>query len=215
MGQINELKDFTRGQLDAALMKIGQDAGMGTADGISAFLAGKLVISTPIRDWREQDGVIYLPQLISNGRTGLEWTKCLNCNDYVKSMLLSADFKPTPSGTPVEIAILKGLLFSDSDRVTKNIRKEAYAGTFTQGQKLCAPNAEIMCLIREKYTNEDIKAMGLTWIVTMHEPIKDSDGDPNLLRAYRDDAGCWLRAYYDRPDGRWLRGHGFAFAVSH
>lgn len=52
MGQINELKDFTRGQLDAALMKIGQDAGMGTGDGIRAFLSGELVVSRPVKVWK-------------------------------------------------------------------------------------------------------------------------------------------------------------------
>ena len=56
--------------------------------------------------------------------------------------------------------------------------------------------------------------MGLWYIVAMHEPINDSDGDPLLLHANRHDFGRWLRAYYDRPDDRWYRGHGFAFAVS-
>ncbi len=46
MGQVNKLKDFSRGQLDAALMKIGQDAGMGTAKGIEAWLRGDLVIKS-------------------------------------------------------------------------------------------------------------------------------------------------------------------------
>jgi len=44
MGQVNDLKDFTRGQLDAALMKIGQDVGMGTKEGIEAFLRGELAV---------------------------------------------------------------------------------------------------------------------------------------------------------------------------
>jgi hypothetical protein len=45
MGQVNELKDFTRGQIDAVLMKIGQDVGMSTAEGVRAFLAGKLIVT--------------------------------------------------------------------------------------------------------------------------------------------------------------------------
>jgi len=41
-----------------------------------------------------------------------------------------------------------------------------------------------------------------------------SDGDPNLLSASRNDDGRNLNAYYDRPDNRWNRDNGFAFAVS-
>ncbi len=41
-----------------------------------------------------------------------------------------------------------------------------------------------------------------------------SDGDPNLLGANRNDDGCWLNAYYDKPDNRWNRDNGFAFSVS-
>lgn len=41
-----------------------------------------------------------------------------------------------------------------------------------------------------------------------------SDGDTNLLGANRNDDGHWLNAYYDKPDNRWNRDNGFAFAVS-
>ncbi len=41
-----------------------------------------------------------------------------------------------------------------------------------------------------------------------------SDGNPNLLGANRNDDGQWLNAYYGKPDNRWNRDNGFAFAVS-
>ena len=41
-----------------------------------------------------------------------------------------------------------------------------------------------------------------------------SDGDPNLLDANRNGDGRWLNAYNDRPNNRWNRDNGFAFAVS-
>lgn len=44
--------------------------------------------------------------------------------------------------------------------------------------------------------------------------LRISDGDPNLLSANRNDDGHWLNAYYDKPDNRWNRDNGFAFAVS-
>ena len=41
-----------------------------------------------------------------------------------------------------------------------------------------------------------------------------SDGDLNLLGANRNDDGQWRNAYNDRPDNRWNRYDGFAFAAS-
>jgi hypothetical protein len=43
---------------------------------------------------------------------------------------------------------------------------------------------------------------------------RNSDGDPNLLGANRNDDGVRLNAYWDKPGNRWNRDNGFAFAVS-
>lgn len=212
MGQVNELKDFTRGQLDAALMKIGQDAGMGTADGIRAFLSGELSVSKPACRWREQDGVIYFTLPPTDNTTGPEWIKRLEgkgfrIGDYAKSMLCSPDLKPT-NGVIYEIAVLKGMLFEDDDRITKKIRAEA------NRLNLNKPNAEVACLVREKFTDEELEAMGLWWVVIMHEPIKDSGGDPDLLDVSRGGNGRWLDACCDDPGHGWSRDDGFAFVIS-
>ena len=161
--------------------------------------------------WREEDGVIYF-SVTSDGTTGEDWitrleSKGFRVGDYAKQVLRSPDFKPT-NGVTTEVAVLKGMLFEDNDRITKKIRAEA------DKRKLSKPNAELACLIREKFTDKEIEAMGLWYIVAMHEPINDSGGDPNLLDADRHDDGRWLHASYDRPDGRWYRDYGFAFAVS-
>ena len=210
MGQVNELKDFTWGQLIAALMKIGQDAGMDTAQGIRAFLAGELVVSAPARLWREQDGIIYF-SVTSNGMTGKKWIRRLEkkgfrVGNYAKSVLLSSDFKPT-SGVTYHIVVLKGKLWKDSDRITSNIRAEA------EKRKFEKPNAEVACLIREKFTDAEIEAMGLWWIVAMHEPIKDSDGGLSLLSASRGGDGQWLGTACSRPGRRWNDDDGFAFVA--
>ncbi len=44
--------------------------------------------------------------------------------------------------------------------------------------------------------------------------LAQSDGDPNLLNANRNDDGSWLNANWDNPDNRWNGGGGFAFALS-
>jgi len=196
---------LTAGQLNAIVKKLGGH------DAALKFLRGELTVSEPIRSWREQDGVIYL-SVTSDGTTGPEWIARLEkrgyrVSDYTKSVLCSKDFKPT-SGVTTEIAILKGMLFEDSNRITKKIRAEA------ESRKLSTPNAEIACLIKEKFSDKELEAMGLYWIVAMHEPIKDSDGDPRLLNAGRDGNGSWLSTRYDDSVREWGRGYGFAFVVS-
>lgn len=196
---------LTAGQLNAIVKKLGGH------DGAIKFLQGKLSVSEPTRNWREQGGIIYL-SVTSDGTTGPQWIERLEdkgfrLSDYAKSVLRSPDLKPT-SGVTTEIAILKGMLFEDNNRITKKIRAEA------DKRKLTTPNAEVACLIRENFSDEDIEAMGLIWIVAVHEPIKDSDGDPRLLFADRRDGGRWLDAFYDEPGDGWGRDGGFAFVVS-
>ncbi len=197
--------DLTFGQLNAIVKKLGGH------DGAIKFLQGKLTVVESQRNWREQDGIIYF-SVTSDGTTGEEWIKRLEkkgfyLSDHAKSALHSPDFKPT-KGVTTEIAVLKGMLFEDKGRITKKIR------AFAAKRKLGAPNAEVACLIRENFSDKDIEAMGLTWIITMHEPIKDSIGDPRLLGPYRVVGGRWLGAFYDQSCDRWHREIGFAFVVS-
>lgn len=184
---------------------------IGGEEAAEKFLRGELVVSESTRSWREQDGVIYFT-VTSDGKTGPEWiiyleSKGFRLSRYAKSLLNSPDFKPT-KGVIIEVGVLKGMLFNDSDRTTKNIRSDA------EGRKFIKPNAELACLIRDKFTDEDIEAMGLTWIVAMHDPIKDSVGGPGLLLVDRGGDGRGLSAYCGGPDDVWGRDFGFAFVLS-
>ena len=113
------------------------------------------------RPWTD-DGTIIRFSVTSDGTSGKDWIsrlkkKGFRISNYAKSILRSKDFKPT-SGVTTDIAILD-TLFTDNDRITKNIR--AYAATLSfDGRKLSTPNAEIACLIREKFSDEDIEKMG-------------------------------------------------------
>jgi len=165
----------------------------------------------PARRWREQDGVIYF-SVTSDGTTGEEWIKRLEgkgfrIGAYAKSVLQSKDFKPT-NGITTEIAVLPGKFFSDNDRITGKIRAEA------ADRNLVAPNAEVACLIREMFSSKEIEAMGLWWIVTFHEPIKDLDADLDLLGSERGIRDSWLNAYCGKLNDRWDTACGFAFVVS-
>ena len=165
----------------------------------------------PIKKWREDNGVIYF-SVTSDGTTGAKWitrliAKGFKIGDCANSLLRSVNFKPT-SGVTTEIAVLKGIIFTDRERITKKIRQEATK------HKLTKPNVEVACLIREMFSSEDIKAMGLSWIVTMHEPIKNSVGDLMLLSAYRDDDGSWLYTSCGGSGDGWRGNDGFAFEIS-
>jgi len=193
------------GQIEAIVNKLG---GM---NGVQRFLCGEITVSEPECAWREEDGVIYFT-VTSDGTTGSEWIERLEkkgfrVSGYAKSVLRSADFKPT-NGITTEVAVLKGSLFSNNDRLTRKIRAEA------ERRNLTTPNAEIACLIREKFSDEEIKEMDLWWIVAMHEPIKGSDGYLNLLSVLRNGVGRWLSADYGFPVHGWVIETGFAFVVS-
>lgn len=205
---------YTAGQLNAMVKLLKKQAG---EDGPDRFLRGEITVSESTRNWREQDGVIYF-SVTSDGTTGEDWITRLECKGfrpekYAKSVLRSPDFKPT-NGVTTEVTVFRGVLFEDTDRITKQIRVHAEKFTTSDKRKLTAPNAELACLIREKFTDKEIEDMGLVWIVVMHEPINDSDGDPRLLGADRGGDGRRLYAFYGRSDRRWRREYGFAFAVS-
>ena len=164
----SELKELTKGDMLRLVMEVVR--GKAEICRIER-LASVPPVSEPARPWREQDGVIYF-SVTSDGASGEAWIGRLagNVGDNAKRILRSDAFRPT-CGVTTEIAVLKGMLFTDADRITKKIRADA------DKRKFGKPNAEIACLIREKFTDEEIKAMGLAWIITMHEPV-EVDGEP-------------------------------------
>lgn len=216
IGSLNQLGDSLEnaGWTAEDVTKLKQFKNLsGIKDVLNGKAEIKLIVPLSERDhnWREENGVIYF-KVTSDGTTGEQWiarlaNKGYRVGDYAKSLLRSPKFKPT-SGVTTEIAVLKGSIFTDEKRITKNIRAEAAK------RKLSTPSAEVACLIREMFTDEEIKAMGLSWIVTMHNPIKDSDGDSTLLGTGRNGGDGWLSTYCGSSGGRWDVGYGFAFAVS-
>lgn len=205
------ISNISTGKLNAMVKNIMAQIGITKPEeAVRMVNAGEVQISVIERKWTEKDGVIRF-SVTSDGATGEEWitrleSKGFRVGDYAKSVLRSKNFEPT-NGIIYEMAVLKGELFSVSDRITKTIRKEA------KNRKLSTPNAEVACLIREKFSNKELETMDLYWIVTMHEPIKDSVGDPLLLSASRHGCVSWLNADYVDPDDKWNRGRGFAFVV--
>jgi hypothetical protein len=200
------------GKLNAMVKNVMSQTGIiDPKEAVRMMNAGELQVSVIKPKWHEKDGIIYF-SVTSDGTTGEEWitrleSKGFRVSNYAKSILLSKEFKPT-SGVTTEIAVLKGLLFEDGNRITRKIR------SFAIRRKLKTPNTEVACLIREAFSDKELEAMGLIWIAVMHKPIKDSDGDPGLLGVSRYGDGSWLLTSYGNPDGGWNGDDGFAFALS-
>lgn len=202
------------GPVSDLMLKIQGDDGRIWFDEFKRFLRKEecWVVNSVPKEWFMSDaGVIYF-DVTSDGTSGPDWIPRHESNgfqlgDYAKNMLRSPDFKTT-NGVTTKVAVICGSFFSDKDRITKTIRREAGK------RELTKPNAEVACLIREKFSDKAIREMGLTWIVTMHKPINNSAGGPGLFCVHRSDNGYRFDALTDIDDDRWSRRNGFAFAVS-
>jgi len=95
-----------------------------------------------------------------------------------------------------------------SDRTTDALRKR---GVEKYGYE--KPRAGIVPRIRESVSDNQMEEVGFRHIAAPHDPIKDSDGAPRMLCAYRCGGGRWLGAFWDRPDGHWGGRGAFAFLV--
>lgn len=165
---------------------------------------------TPTAWTVDDEGNIHFT-LTSNGFTHEQWEQHLErrgwrIGDYARQVLRRASEAPT-NGVTYNIVVRPGKKISDSDRITKKIRAAADKKGWVK------PHWEVACLIRDTFTDEQLEQMGLWYIVTMHEPIKDSGGGPLLLDSGRSDGGRWLDADYGGPGGGWGDDGGFAFAV--
>jgi hypothetical protein len=163
--------------------------------------------------WHEEDGVIFF-SVVTDGTTGRNWIKRLEHKGFrlgndAKAILRSPDFRPT-SRVRTTVAVIKGSLFEEMERTTDNVRTLALQRQFE------VPDPELLCLVREKFLDKDLLAMGLFWVIGMHTPI-DVEGEPRLLGADRiedrDGYGSFMVAYRGQLNGTWDRDTGFLFKV--
>ncbi len=154
---------------------------------------------------------VRMVDVTTNGRGGEEWItylegKSYRVGDYAKQLLRDKKFVAT-NGTMYTLAIIMGDEFEDSDRTNQNIRAEAYKRGYLD------PSVELGPYLREMFSDEDLKKMGLWALILMHEPIPGSDGDLYMLGVLRDYRGRWLDAYNGNPGSGWDREIGFVFLV--
>ena len=96
----------------------------------------------------------------------------------------------------------------DTDRTTENLRNRGI-NKYGYGK----PLAGIMPRVRESVSDKQMEEMGFWYIAAPHNFIKDSDGGPRVLCAFRTGDGQWLNARWDLPDFRWRDSGAFAFLV--
>lgn len=159
--------------------------------------------------WYEKDKVIHF-SATSNGLAAKEWIvhfekKGYPLSDDAKRVLLSPQFVPT-RGVTTQGVVLKGELFTDNNRITRKIRATAAERTLT------APSIEFGCLVRDMFTNDEIRALGLKWLVTFHEPVIIG-GSPRVLATTSFGGGERLATGWASPGYEWDRDRGFVFAV--
>ena len=218
MGKVNELKDFSRGQIDAALMKLGQDAGMGTAEGIRAWLAGDLVIQPKPLPFLKNEHGHYVLAITGLSLTGKQEIvrmrkKSFRVSDYAKQVLTSTDDDSYDANHRLEdgkgyvVVLVPGREITEN-RITANIQK------YARGLGYEVPLAGVMPRVRETVSDKQIKQMGVRLITCLHAPIKGTDGVPRILDASCSDGGHWLNAGWDYFDSRWNHRVAFAFLTS-
>ncbi len=180
--------------------------------GVEEFLSGKLKVVVSGQKWHECCcGVIDLGTVVSNGKTGPEWIEWLFRQGYclaewAMEVLLSESFHPTCDKV-THVVLIRGSLFEERDRKTSNIRAEA------THRKMGEIDAEVACLLREKFSDEDLASMGLEWFVIMHEPIEVSNRESGLLCIGRYPVGRELGAACDGGGCGWNDGGGFVFSA--
>ncbi|MFA6587535.1 MAG: hypothetical protein WCT08_00530 [Patescibacteria group bacterium] len=154
---------------------------------------------------------VRMVDVTTNGRGGEEWIthleeKRYRVGDWAKQLLRNKKFVAT-NGKTYTLAIIMGDEFKDNERTNKNIRETAHARGYLD------PSVELGPYLREMFSDEDLKKMGLWALILMHEPIADSVGDLYMLGVDRFDVGRWLNTYHGNPDDRWHREIGFMFLV--
>jgi len=112
------------------------------------------------------------------------------------------------AGQLYKVALVPGKeIERQSDRTTENLRKLGLKYGYGK------PLGGHVPRIRESVSDKQMEEMGIVYVASLHEPIKDSDGYPSVLNADRSDAGRWVNTSWDYPDPQWNDHGAFAFPV--
>ncbi len=135
-------------------------------------------ISTKIYWTTDDCGNIHL-SLRSEGTTSRQYYHLFKTRGFifsgcVQDVLFHASDKPT-SGVVYRVVILPIKNIVGRDRSDRKVIDYGFRRGWQR------PHWEVACLIRDRLSSRQIKNMGLSWIVSMHEPINNSCNDPHYL----------------------------------
>lgn len=149
--------------------------------------------------------------LTTHGRSGEQCIAYLEKKRYNisvlgRELLYSEKFVVT-NGVTYTLAVIIGREFKNAVRTNRNIRAEALKRGYLE------PPVEVAPYLRELVSDRDLKEMGLSALIVMHEPITNSHGALEVFSISRHDKGYWLDASPGNPDYAWSYEYGFAFLV--
>lgn len=102
-----------------------------------------------------------------------------------------------------QIGIISGEEFSDQDRTTENIRREAEKRGW---------RASPLDLTKKKKL-EILEKTDFWRIIVMHVPTSGFEGEPTLYGLTRFDSRFVDNFYVAPPDHKWPQDHGFCFSI--
>lgn len=216
LSTITGFDDKTHGWSKAVVQRMG---GVEIAD---AFLRGEYELRPVAKATTSAERITFM--VTGTGLTAEEWTKRLESKGYkllgyAKEILSKPDYDRNhrlEAGKEYKIVLVRGKeIRKDSDRSTANLK--AMASCEFGGQSVTGLKGELALLVSEKFTHAELEAMGLGYIIVLHEPIIGSDGHPRVLRSRRRVVGSWVRAdrvSSDSSDSRWHVRGAFAFFAS-
>lgn len=137
-------------------------------------------------------------QVVSDGRSGDQWLETLNSyvTEEARYLVRSKQFVAS-RGAVYNLVVISSNEFDEGTLTNKNIRAEAAR------HKYVTPPPEVALLLREKLSNQEIRATGFNYLVVMSDPITDNEGDPGYLVLFTNPDRCGLQEFTGRPLGSW------------
>ncbi|NCD00880.1 hypothetical protein EOL94_02220 [bacterium] len=198
---------LTMGQVNAIVKKLG-----GVEQALR-FLRGELILQEVKgqRRWKEKESDMIYFDVMSKGRTGLDWLEFFESRDIVidddvREILLLEKLKVT-KGVLREVVLVKTKKFTKPS--IKNIRNYIFCG----GNKFRDIDVETFCLIREYLSNCELSHMGLNWISTSRA-FKLVNGSCFYLKMDSKEPSSLNALLSVNKDDSWDSRGAFAFAAS-
>jgi len=150
--------------------------------------------------------------VVSDGTSNPGWNNRLKEKvGHSASKILKSYGLEKTSDIKTDIVIIKGEIFSN-DYSLADVYAEA------KKRSLREMEVETAYLTVEKITAEDMEAIGLRYIIVMHQPIANGNicmNEDCLFEIVRNHDCCRLELISDRPGfSKYTSSYGFAFAAN-